>query len=72
MKYHRAPTWFRSHFENESVLRTNRLHRCRTVHQNRSMPQVSPASLPAAACRSSGTAARYALQKSVQTMARSR
>lgn len=29
MKYQRAPRWLRGHLEHDSVLRTNRPHRCR-------------------------------------------
>lgn len=72
MKYQRDPVWFHGHFENDSVFRTNRAHRCRTVSQDRSTWAVSPASLPAAACRSAGATARYAARTSVATTAPSR
>ena len=38
--------WFASFLENESVCRTSRDTRCRSVQLNRSMPLVSPDSLP--------------------------
>jgi hypothetical protein len=72
MKYQSAARWLRRHLARDSVLRTTRPHRRRGVRQNRSMWFVNPSSLPVTACRSCGTAAGYADQKSGHTMARSR
>ncbi len=44
-------------FENESVLRTNRANRCRTVVLNRSLCAVCPVSLPEGRCFVTGMTA---------------
>src|SRR5258707_688247 len=49
MKYQRAPVWLSAHLENDSLLRTNRPHRCRAGRRLRAhtgADQAAPQALP--------------------------
>jgi hypothetical protein len=67
-----VPTCSSGHFENDEVSRTNLPRCCLSVHQNRSTWLVSPSCLAHSPCLPSGSAARYAGQKSVRKTAPSR